>query len=189
MAHARTLPEGFPVTAKGLLHLGSRAAVDQALARLAKRNALFRVGRGAYVLPVESRYGQILPLIEQAVVALAEQRGERVAATWDMAANFLGLTTQVPVRQILLTSGRSRRINLGNQEIELRHAPDWQLVLNKTKPGDVVRALAWCGPENAEAAIDKLRPLLSKEECAELASIAGQLPDWLADNVCQIAYG
>ena len=42
LAHASTLPEGVPVTAKGLLHLGSRAAVDQALSRLTRRGALLR---------------------------------------------------------------------------------------------------------------------------------------------------
>ena len=34
---AAALPEGTPLAAKGLLHLGSRAAVDQALSRLTER--------------------------------------------------------------------------------------------------------------------------------------------------------
>ena len=51
--YAQGQPEGTPVLAKGLLHLGSRAAVDQALSRLVRRGVLLRVGRGVYVLPVE----------------------------------------------------------------------------------------------------------------------------------------
>ena len=43
--------EGTPVAAEGLLHLGTRAAVDQALPRLAVRGHLLRVGRGLYVHP------------------------------------------------------------------------------------------------------------------------------------------
>ena len=39
-------PESVPVSAKRLLHLGTRAAVDQALSRLARRGQLLRVGRG-----------------------------------------------------------------------------------------------------------------------------------------------
>ena len=42
------------------------------------------------------------------------------------AANALGLTTQVPVRSVYLTSGRSRTMILGKQVIELQHAPRWQ---------------------------------------------------------------
>ena len=57
LRHGRNLPEGVPLAAKGLLYLGSRAAIDQALSRLARRGELLRVGRGLYVLPIESRFG------------------------------------------------------------------------------------------------------------------------------------
>ena len=46
-----TLPEGAPVSAKMLLHLGTRPAVDQSLSRLARRGQLLRAGRGMYVSP------------------------------------------------------------------------------------------------------------------------------------------
>src|SRR5271165_5950634 len=49
MEHGNGLPEGTPVVAKELLHLGSRAAVDQALSRLVRRGTLMRAGRGIYV--------------------------------------------------------------------------------------------------------------------------------------------
>jgi len=39
--------EGAPISAKSLLHLGNRAAVDQALSRLAERGQLIRAGRGS----------------------------------------------------------------------------------------------------------------------------------------------
>lgn len=51
LAHATGLPEGAPVSAKGLLHLGNRAAVDQALSRLSERGQLIRAGRGVYLRP------------------------------------------------------------------------------------------------------------------------------------------
>jgi len=46
LAYAAGLPEGAPVSAKSLLHLGNRAAVDQALSRLTERGQLIRAGRG-----------------------------------------------------------------------------------------------------------------------------------------------
>lgn len=54
MKVATTLPEGVPVAAKGLLHLGSRTAVDQTLSRLAARGELIRAGRGIYMRPVQT---------------------------------------------------------------------------------------------------------------------------------------
>ncbi len=65
--------------------------------------------------------------MEQAVEALAAQRGEVIVSSGAAAANSLGLTTQVPVRTVYLTSGRTRKMSLGKQIVELRHAPRWQL--------------------------------------------------------------
>ena len=39
-----TLPEGSPVSAKMLLHLGTRPAVDQSLSRLARRGSSCALG-------------------------------------------------------------------------------------------------------------------------------------------------
>ncbi|EPX78074.1 DUF6088 family protein [Salipiger mucosus] len=188
LAHARALPEGAPVTAKGLLHLANRAAVDQTLSRLAKRGALLRASRGVYVLPVESRFGKRAPSVEKTLAALAEQRGERFAENGAMAANMLGFTTQVPTRLVYLTSGRARRITLGKQVIELRHAPKWQLALGNAKAGQIIRALAWVGPDQADAVATRLRGKLNAEERHELARVAGRMPGWLAGTVSRMAH-
>ena len=45
LQHARSLPEGGVLSPREFLHLGSRAAVDQAFSRLAKANELAR-GQG-----------------------------------------------------------------------------------------------------------------------------------------------
>ena len=189
LRHARNQPEGVPVSAKELLHLGSRAAVDQALSRLSRRGELLRAGRGLYVLPVKSRFGSRAPSLQKTVEAVAAQRGERIAASGAMAANKLGLTTQVPVKPVFLTSGRSRQLKLGHQEVEFRHAPPWQLVLTGRKAGEAVRALAWLGPERAETALSEIGPSLTAEERQELAGVTAQMPGWLAGPVSRLAHG
>ncbi len=98
LEHAAGLPEGTPLVAKELLHLGSRAAVDQVLSRLVQRGALMRAGRSIYVLPVESRFGTRAPSAAKMVEGLANQRGEIIVSHGAAAANALGLTTQVPMR-------------------------------------------------------------------------------------------
>ena len=50
LEHAAGLPEGTPLVSKELLHLGSRAAVDQVLSRLVQRGNLLRAGRGIFLL-------------------------------------------------------------------------------------------------------------------------------------------
>ena len=189
LAHMTGLPEGAPVSAKGLLHLGNRAAVDQALSRLTERGQLIRAGRGVYMRPIASRFGTRAPSVEQAVEALATQKGEVIVSSGAAAANSLGLTTQVPVRFVYLTSGRNRKMRLGEQIVELRHAPRWQLVLANRPAGEAVRALAWLGPEKAEAALTTLKRKMPPGAFGELVAAAPQLPTWLAQSIGRVVYG
>jgi hypothetical protein len=172
-----------------LLHLGNRAAVDQALSRLAERGRLIRAGRGVYLRPIESRFGARAPSVELAVEAFAAQRGETIVPSGVAAANALGLTTQVPVRSVYLTSGRSRTMNLGKQVVELQHVPRWQLTLSNRPAGEVVRALAWLGPDKAEAALKALKRKLPASDFSELVAAAPQLPTWFAQNVVKVGHG
>ncbi len=189
MAHAEALSEGTPLSAKSLLHLGNRAAVDQALSRLVGHGRLMRAGRGIYLRPIETRFGIRSPSVEQAIEMLAAQRGETIVSNGAVAANALGLTTQVPVRPVYLTSGRSRRMSLGTQVVELRHAPRWQLALAERPAGKALRALAWAGPDQADATLATLKRQLPSDAFAELVAIAPQLPTWLARSVGKVAYG
>ena len=183
LKYAGGLPEGTPLVAKELLHFGGRASVDQVLSRLARRGALLRAGRGIYVLPVESRFGTHAPSTSKMVEGLASQRGETIVLHGAAAANALGLTTQVPMKAIYLTSGRNRRLKVGAQTVEFRHAPIWQLIFPGRPAGEVVRALAWLGPEKAGEALRKLRSKLPPSELEEVASARARLPTWMAQEV------
>ena len=183
LEYATGVPEGTPLVAKELLHLGGRAAVDQVLSRLVQRGALLRAGRGIYVLPVESRFGTRAPSTVKMVEGLANQRGETIVSHGAAAANALGLTTQVPMRAVYLTSGPSRRLKLGAQTVEFRHAPVWQLIFPGRAAGEVVRALAWLGPEKAGEAIRKLRAKLPVSDMKAVVSARSRLPTWMAQEV------
>ncbi|WP_093412043.1 DUF6088 family protein, partial [Salipiger profundus] len=154
----------------------------------AERGQLIRAGRGVYLRPIKSRFGTRAPSVEQAVEALAAQRGEVIVPTGAAEANALGLTTQVPVRSVYLTSGRSRTLSLGKQLVELRHAPRWQLALGKRPAGSAVRALAWLGPEQAESALRSLKQKLPAAAFDELVTAAPQFPTWLARSVGKAAH-
>ena len=183
LKHAATLPEGAPLAAKALLHLGSRAGVDQALSRLVGSGQLLRAGRGVYLLPVRGRFGTRAPAVAKVVREWAAQRGETIVGHGAAVANTLGLTTQVPVRQIFLTSGRSRKLKLGAQTVELRHAPHWQLMYPGHAAGDVIRSLAWLGPSASDSALRQLKRKLPASELQAVADARTRLPAWLASQV------
>ena len=180
---ASDLAEGAVLHPKALLHMGSRAAIDQALSRLARGGRLLRVFQGVYVSPVETRFGARPPAIDKVVSSLSALWGETIVPCGGAAANALGLTTQVPVRSVYLTSGPNRRLTFGEVTVELRHAPRWQLVAPHRPAGNAVRALAWLGPEEVEANLEIVERGLSSEDMEELAKARPVMPAWIAEPV------
>lgn len=183
LREASALPEGTPLSAKALLHLGERAAIDQALLRLARAGKLMRAGRGIYVRPIETRFGRRAPAPAALVASLTKERGETVAPSGATAANALGLSTQMPTTMVYLTSGRTRRLKVGAEQIELRHAPAWQFTLADRPAGAAIRALAWLGPERAESALPIIAEKIGPEEVSALLRARPNLPNWLAARV------
>ena len=190
MDHSLSLPEGTPICAGAQLHLGNRAAVDQALSRLARSGRLMRICQGIYMRPVETRFGRRAPSVDKGIQALAALWGETIVPSGGAAAHVLGLTTQIPVRSVYLTSGPDRRLRFGNLQVELRHAPRWQLTAPDRRAGDVIRALAWIGPAEIREALQAVLPGLSREDVDELAEARATMPHWMAEPVSVlIAHG
>ena len=114
MSHAQSSRRRARCCAQALCCiLGSRAAVDQALSRLARKGELMRVCQGVYVRPIQTRFGPRTPSIDKVLASLSALWGETIVPCGGIAANALGLTTQAPVRQVHLTSGPNRKLKLG----------------------------------------------------------------------------
>jgi len=181
MEHAEATPEATPICPPALLHLGKRAAANQALSRLARSGRLMRICQGVYMRPIQTRFGRCAPSIHKSLQALSELWGETIVPSGGGAANRLGLTTQNPIRSVYLTSGRNRRLYFGKHPVDLRHAPRWLLAAPHRTAGVVIRALAWLGPEEVEDSLDAVLPQLSKRELDELAAARAVMPRWMAE--------
>jgi len=180
LSAAKPLPEGGLLSPKEFLHLGTRAAIDQTLKRLTQEGQLLRVGRGVYTRPVQGRFGERPPSSESLLKAIEATSGEVVVASGAAEANAFGLTTQVPTREVYLTSGPSRRLQLGRREIELKHGTRWQMFMGKRPAGKAIRALLWLGPEQASLALKTLRIKLKVQEWEAMRSARSSLPSWMA---------
>ena len=183
MSHAADSPEGMLLCPSALLHLGGRAAVDQALSRLARKGELMRIYQGVYVRPVQTRFGPRPPALEKVLASLSALWGETIVPCGGMAANALGLTTQVPIRSVYLTSGPNRKLRLGELVVEFRHAPRWQMTAPHRPAGEAVRALAWLGPKEVVAGLGAIARKLSAEDIRELAASRAVMPAWMAEPV------
>jgi len=184
----KRLPGAVFVT-REFLELGSRAAVDEALSRLAREGVIRRLGRGLYDFPrLHPVFGPVPADPDQIAAALARKTGSRLQSAGGQAANALGLSTQVPARAVYLTDGRRRSVQVGGQTIELRHAEPRSLAGAGRTEGMVIQALRHLGPEqiNAEV-IGRLRQTLTAREKAALRREALNAPGWLVPILWEVA--
>ena len=179
----KRVPEAGLVTPKQFLHLASRAAIDQALGRMAKSGELVRIARGIYCAPITSRYGDYLPEAEQLVAQLEALTGDSIVSHPARAANDFGLTTQVPIREVYLTSGTDKRLELGSHTVELQRGKPWQLLWGNSPAGHAVRALGWGQPEGIAERVSVVRQMIDHTEWQKIFQARAMLPGWIAIEI------
>ena len=135
--------------------------------------------------PASGRVGTRAPAAEKVVERIAATRAETIVTHGAAAANALGLTTQVPTKLVYLTSGPSRKLWLGAQVIEMKHAPQWMLLPSQPEAGEAVRALAWLGQHRASQALTVLKEKLPSAALEHLVARRPALPAWMSKSISQ----
>lgn len=98
--------------------LGTSTAIRKALSRLVETGRVERMGQGIYVIPKYDKvFGKVLPSIEQIANILAKKDHVKIKPSGQYALNKVGLSTQVPMRLVFLTSGHSKKIQIGKSAI------------------------------------------------------------------------
>jgi hypothetical protein len=180
-------------TPRDFLDLGSRAAVDQALARLVRAGQLRRVGRGLYDLP---RFSPALNRhapanLDSAIAAVARRDNIRVMPDGMVAANRLGLTNAVPAKTDYVTDGSTRTVKIDGWTVRFRHVSPSIMSWAGRPAGPVVQALRWLGPRAADdpQTVMILRRRLPHSVKRDLAKGSNMLPDWAARIVSKVVEG
>ncbi len=127
------------------LDLGSRAAIDKALQRLALSADIRRIDRGLYDLPhVNKLTGKPRNPDYTAVIdAVARRDQARLLLDGITAANQLGLTHAVPAHVTVHTDARIRPIQLGKMTISFKLAAPSRLYWAGRPAMRLVQALHW----------------------------------------------
>ena len=142
----RAKHRGSVFTPRQFAHLGTRAAVDQALSRLQRSGRIRRLTRGVYEFPkIHPRIGVMSPSPEGVAKAMAERTGSRITISGAKAANLLGLSTQVPMQNVFWTEGPSRTIRIGNQTVSLKRVAPSKMIGAGTEAGIVIQAVRSLG--------------------------------------------
>jgi hypothetical protein len=133
---------------------------------------------------------ELPPDTDETAQALARRTGNRIVPSGAVAANALGLSTQVPAKLVYLTDGRSREVRVGSMLFTLRHAAAKDLPLGSPASAQVIQALHFLGRDAVGAeTVTRLRRRLSDRERERLLADARYATDWIAEVARQIAAG
>jgi hypothetical protein len=107
--------------------------------------------------------GTISPSTSAVIRALADRDAVLIEPMGAHSANLLGLSEQVPMRLVYLTSGRSRSVKIGNSEILLQHTGPRNLATAGRMSFHVINALRWLGQDHIAHARDSIISILSRK--------------------------
>jgi hypothetical protein len=130
---------------------------------------------------VHPSLGAIMPAMEKVIEAIKKSDAIEVQVTGAYAANLLGLSTQIPMRIELYTSGPKRKIHFGKQEILLKPTIPKNMIGAGTKAGLIFHALRQIGKDNIT--IEMIEQIKSQIEEKDIKHIKKQIhfaPVWIA---------
>ena len=164
------------------LHLAPVSSVNRSLSRLTAEGLIVRACRGIYARPRHSRLldKAVYPSTIDVVAAMVKRSGETIQNSGAAAANFFGLSTQVPLTYVFHTDGPSRHVNIYKSYVKFIHASDPRLLqFAGTKPGLAISALWYMGPKHVNPKmVSDIRERMTPEEFATLKG--ADLPDWMS---------
>lgn len=181
--------EGWVFTPRDLLDLGSRNAVDQALRRYKHGGTIRQLARGLYDRPRQHHLlGALSPSADAIAQAVQERDAIRLQPSGAYAANLLGLSEQVPMRIVFCTDGPTRRLQVGKQQIQLRHTTPRTMATAGRISGVVIQALRYLGrPHVDDDVIARLRLRLTRGDKHQLLQYIAYAPAWVAAVLRRIA--
>lgn len=184
----RLKKRGWVFTPKDFLDLGPRTAVDQVLSRLARQGVIRRLDRGFYDYPKQHPVlGALSPDSATLAQAVTAKSGDKVFPSGAMAANLLGLSTQVPAKPVYLTSGSTRTKQIGGRTITLKHARVPLLSHLSDKVNFILQALAYLGKDNIDdQVIRRCASQLNDRDMRGLVTAIIHVPGWMANIILRI---
>jgi hypothetical protein len=174
-------PRGSLILPDDFMDYGSSEAIRKALGRLEDKKIIIRVAQGIYVQPKISKLiGLLTPSAEEVAEAIAKRDKIRTIPTGSYALNALGLSTQVPMKIVLLTDGSPREIKVGKRTIKFKRTSPKTLMAKGKISRLVIQALKEIG--NGKVKIEeeqKIIELLKKENEKDLKHDIALAPVWI----------
>jgi hypothetical protein len=136
---------------------------------------------------LHDKLGALTPDAEMIAQAVSAQSGDRLAPSAAVAANRLGLSTQMPARTSYATTGRTRVRQAAGRSVTLKHSRAPVLGNASDAANGVVQYLAGLGCANVHAdAISQLAARLDDKDVQALLKGRALMAGWMGDVVLKI---
>jgi hypothetical protein len=175
--------KGWVFTPVHFSDLGSRDAVASALRRYRQSGLIRQLARGLYDYPrTDPELGVLSPSPDAVARALAGRHVVRLQPSGAYAANLLGLSTQIPMKIVYLTDGRSRTVQIGKQKIILKQTTPRNMATAGRISGLVIQTLRHLGKKHVdEDIIARLDRRLDADAKKQLLKDLRFAPAWIAE--------
>jgi hypothetical protein len=169
--------------------LAGRSTVSIVLKRHTDTGTFRNLARGLYDYPkTNPQLGPLQPTVDAIANALAGRDEIRLQPSGAYAANRLGLSTQVPMRVVYLTDGRSRTVQIGKRQILLRNTTPKNMAAAGKISGLIIQALKHIGKDQVDdAIIDQLDRRINDPGRKQLLKDIRSAPAWIADIFRKLA--
>jgi len=180
---------GWVFTHMNFTHLGNMPTVKKVLSRLVISGEIKRIRRGIYYIPEISRWGEVPPSQSAIIQALAMGMDTEFVLDGANALYQLGLTQQVPMKQIYLTDKQISTISIGKTEIEFKKVSPKKLSGAKNGVAVYLSAIEYLGKNEAlqEDIQTKVANTLSPNILNKLEEASTQRAVWIREVVQDIA--
>ena len=180
---------GWVFTPRHFDDIAGSTNITTAIQRLHKKGKIRKLARGLYDYPIhDDLLGELQPSIEAIAKALSGRDAIRLQASGAYAANLLGLSTQVPMKVVYLTDGRSRSVVVGNQEISLKQTSPRMMATAGKISGLLIQGLRHIGKNRInDTIIEQLESRLDEKNKEQLLKDITYAPAWIADIFRKLA--
>lgn len=163
--------------------------IDKSLSSLTKEGKIRRVTRGMYDYP---KYSNLLeqnlsPDIDAVAQAYARKFKWQIEISGESALNYLGLSTQVEGNYIYLSSGPSRKYQIGNTTLVFKHTALKNIGFKYKESSLIVQALKALGQSHTDDKVkERLSTFLSPKQCDNILKDTQTSTAWIYETIKEI---
>ena len=112
---------------------------------------LIRLTNGIFAKPARTQYGIAMPSMIQVAQAIADRDHVQILPVGETAANMFGLSEQVPMKAVFLTSGSGRPVRIGERTLQFRRGVPRNFAYKDKDLAALCQALRSIGTDNLTA--------------------------------------